>query len=349
MNYRLWIFTGWAATRLILPLIGYLAYLFLVPYPEAAQAHPNWLMMWDRFDSMRYLEIAQRGYFSTYVGPAGYFPGYPLLFKIISLGSGQLWAALLVSNLAFLGGLFCLYHLLLYDLPEPSCRRILVLVLVFPTAFLSACVYSESTFFLFTTASILAVRKGWWKSSVSLGCYAALTRPTGVLLAPVLLWERWKSGSKSWPGLGLLALLPLTVVGFFGYLEYELGNFWLYHKTQTYLADFLGVGSHLMDGRPLKAEHYVGLGFLALEIVVVLIGWTRMRGSYRIYVALSMFMALYHTQGLCTHRFMLVLFPLFIVAEQRTPKRFYPLLVLLSLLGQWLLFALWVRGYRTTY
>lgn len=349
MKENLQILAAWVLTRSALPMVGLLAHSFLPAYPEAPQFSESVAGMWDRFDSLRYLEIAQRGYFPAPVGPAGYFPGYPLLFKAVSLGTGELWAAVLVSNLCYLGAILCLYQLFKMDLPRGASLRSLLLLMAFPTAFLSSCVYSESTFLLFSAASVLAVRKGYWKSSVLMACLATLTRPTGVLLALVLLWERRCEARGGWLDVLALGAIPATLLGFFLHLQYTVGSFWAYWKIQAYLSDFLGVGAHLSDGRSLKLEHFTGISFLLLEVMIVVVGWSMLRGSYRIYVALSMVMAIYHTQGLCTHRFMLVLFPLFIILEQRIPRRHYRWAVGVSLLVQWVLFALWVRGYRATY
>ncbi len=349
MKDRAWIFGSWILTRAALPLVGLLAHATLPAYVEAAEFSESVAGMWDRFDSLRYLDIAQRGYFPAYIGPAGYFPGYPVLFKLVSLGQGSLWSAVLVSNLCFLGALFCLRALLRLDYSAAQTRRMMLLQLAFPTAFLTSCVYSESAFLLFSVAAILAVRKGAWKSAVGLACLATLTRPTGGLLALVLFWERWQQGRRRPHEFASLLLIPATLIAFFAYLQHKVGSFWAYYKVQNYLSDFLGVASHLSDGRALKLEHYTGIGFLLRLLGIVVAGWALMRGSYRLYVVFSMAMAIYHTQGLCTHRFMLVLFPLFIVLEQRIPKRFYPWVVGLSFLAQWVLFALWVRGYRATY
>lgn len=348
-DYRLWLIALWLASRCWLLAVGLAAPAAIAPESGLAPSSDRVMALFDRFDAMRYIQIADRGYFMSAQGPGGWFPGYPLLMRVLSPLDDPLLAGVLVSNLSFLGALFCLYHLVRLDLDEAAMRRVLMLVLVFPSAFLSSCVYSEASFLLFTSASVLAVRKGYWKGAVALACGAALIRPQGCLLAPLLLWEYWQQRGRVTLDIAWLALVPSVVLGFFFFLQVRLGYFLTYVYIQRELGLQLGVGATLSAHRHLLLEQKVGLAFLLLELGLLLWGWKRMRPGYRAYIVLAMAMALAHTQGLCSHRFMWVLFPLYYAPAERLSGRATLVVLTLSLGLQALLFGLWVQGYRTTY
>jgi hypothetical protein len=139
------------------------------------------------------------------------------------------------------------------------------------------------------------------------------------------------------------------VLGFFAYLRLRLGYFLTYVFIQRELGLQLGVGSTVSQNRPLVLEHQVGLAFLVLEVALLVWGWSKMRMGYRIYIVLAMAMALAHTQGLCSHRFMWVLFPLYFTPAQRLSKAGFLAVLAVALALQGLLLAMWVQGYRSTY
>jgi hypothetical protein len=350
LDYRLWLLALWVGSRLWLWGVGLLAPLLVKAAPGFQPPFHGWLGMFHRFDSVRYLEIAQQGYFMAAQGPGGWFPGYPLLIRLLGFFDVSLLAGVLVSNLAFLGALFCLYHLFRLDLEETATRRALLLLVAFPSAFLSSCIYSEASFLLFTSASVLALRRGHWLGSVLLAAGAAAIRPQGCLLAPLLLWERWRSQEgHARAELAWIVLVPLTVLAFFAFLQRRLGYFLTYINIQRELGLQLGVGEALAQNRALLPEHQVGLAFLVLEVALLVWGWSAMRTGDRCYVLLCIAMALSHTQGLCTHRFMWVLFPLYYQPARQLTPRATGVVLLLGLLLQATLFMLWVQGYRTTY
>src|SRR4030042_1077738 len=70
------------------------------------------LGVWQRFDTLWYLRIAAQGY-APHDGSTVYFPLYPMLIRFLGtlFVGNYLLAALVISNLAFVGVLFCLYRL----------------------------------------------------------------------------------------------------------------------------------------------------------------------------------------------------------------------------------------------
>ncbi|MGZ6058337.1 MAG: hypothetical protein ACXWLP_02675 [Myxococcaceae bacterium] len=149
---------------------------------------------WVRWDSLWYLRIAAGGYrlepcpggTSMFCGTTGWFPGYPLLIAAgARLGSSLETAGLLVAALAQLVLLALVWNRLLGR--ELGLRRwaLLVLAAFFPGAIYTQSVFPISTVLVFMLGFLLAVREGRFGLAAFCGAAAALTYPTGCLLAPV--------------------------------------------------------------------------------------------------------------------------------------------------------------------
>ena len=307
------------------------------------------LGMWCRFDSTMYLKIVNQGYYGGYFGTAGWFPGYPMLAVPLVPYMGDVAALILVSNLALVIAIFLLYRLDTLDSDPASTRRGLLLLLLFPSAFMLSTAYSESVYLMFAAGSFLAVRKKRLTLSVLLAAGAASTRLTGLMLIPALGWELWcqeKRMSKKFLVLAIPLVGPLT---FFFHLYLRAGNFFEYFKVQGVYGSALGLWTAVSSGNELMLEQRTGLIFLVIQIAALAFCWRRMRGSYRVFVLSSIVIAFYHTQGLCTQRFMLVLFPLFFESARAMGKRLYWIILVASVVGQFYFFSLWLYGYRATY
>src|SRR3989344_8027634 len=107
--------------RLLLFLIAYFANFFIsdfgnqFPYSQEvlkSTGLPNWAWSFGNFDGVHYVRIAQDGY--AYQFTQAFFPLYPILIRLVSyITFGNfLISALLISNLAFLVGLFLFYQLI---------------------------------------------------------------------------------------------------------------------------------------------------------------------------------------------------------------------------------------------
>ncbi len=158
-----------------------------------------------REDALWFLRIATIGYRPD-DGSAAFFPLYPMLTRVVSwlTGGHPVFAALLVSNLAFLGALLVLYRLTARTFSDGVARRTIVYVAIFPTAFFFLAPYAESLFLLLSVAAFWFARDDrWWLAALA-GAAAALTRSVGVLIAPALLvmaFDRSRDPARD-PGAG---------------------------------------------------------------------------------------------------------------------------------------------------
>ena len=184
---------------------------------------------WQRFDTMRYLALARDGYDEQ---NSVFPPLYPLairgggaVIRVIGgwpVDTANLFAAILLSNVALIASLILLYHVTAQESDPATAQRTLLYLLFFPTGFFLFAAYTESLFLLLALGAIWAALRHRMLLAGVLGLLAALTRLTGwglvVPLAYAYLRRRDFSGRRlSWQG-GFAAFLPaLGVLLFFGW------------------------------------------------------------------------------------------------------------------------------------
>lgn len=176
---------------------------------------------WSNFDGEHYLNIAQHGY--GYLEQA-FFPLYPLLIRLfgVILGGEFVYynlAALFISNSSFFIGLIGLIKLIRLDYSDKVANIALLLFLLFPTSFYFGSVYTESLFFVLVVWSFYFARKrNWWLAGI-LGAIASGTRFLGVFLLPSLLVEYLLKGkNRNLKNILPILIIPSGLVGFMYFL-----------------------------------------------------------------------------------------------------------------------------------
>jgi Mannosyltransferase (PIG-V) len=313
----------------------------LVPTPVSVPGWPahaitqgwhNVFTAWEREDALWFMRIAASGY-SNSDSSAAFFPLYPLVIRGVSflLGGHIFAAALLVSNLAFLGALFVLYALTRSEHSEELARRAVLYAAVFPTALFFFAPYSESLFFLLVLVSFWAARRGQWEAAGLAGLLAALTRNIGLVLVLPLgieaVHQAMDARPRRWPIRGLAWSLG-PAVGTFAYAAYwrVVSGDWLApvhrqaawerqlinpittadratHAAFDYLGWYPG-GYHLLDW-------LIGVVVVALAVYAVI----KFRPSYGAYVVASILIPLaapFPSRPLLSFtRFALPIFPIY--------------------------------------
>ncbi|TKJ31115.1 MAG: hypothetical protein CEE40_02340 [Chloroflexi bacterium B3_Chlor] len=319
------------------------------------------LGVWQRFDTLWFLRIASQGY-APDDGSTVYFPLYPLLIRILgkALLGNYLLAALLISNLAYIGALFYMYKLTETQLGKAAARRSVTYLAIFPTAFFFLAAYTESLFLLLTLAGFhYAQSKRWWLAGF-FGFLSSLTRLQGmVLLVPLLymyLRDRKFSLAKLRPNLLGLILIPVGAAMFLAYQHLVIGSAPLLNTYQMQLyAQFVWPWDNIIatcqkiwsaQGTFINA---LNLGMTCLFFAMTVVSLRKLSMEYGIYMAVTMFVLLLRRTTLqplvSMSRYVLVLFPAFMIWGRwgRKPRvqRFllYPsVALLLYLSGQ---FAMW--------
>ena len=192
-----------------------------------------------RFDSAWYLSIAHFGYVHSI--RAVFFPLYPAAVALFGLtGVPNVIAGILLSSAFAVGALYLLYRLVELDHGPVNARHTVWIVAWLPMAVCLSAVYSEALFLLLTVGSIYAARRDrWWLAGV-VGCLAAATRNTGVLLVvPLLLLYLYGPRAKPaaertsnllvpryevrW-SIAWIALVPVGLIAYLAYLHFAIGH-----------------------------------------------------------------------------------------------------------------------------
>ena len=281
----------------------------------------------DRWDAGWFELIARDGY-APDDASAAFFPGYPIAIRLSTAISplGELTSGLLVSNLAFLGGLIVVFALTSYEFDRGMARRTTLLLACFPASFFFLTPYSESLF-LFTSALCFwwARQHAWPKAAIA-GLLAALTRSVGILLIPALLVEAWSEPSDKRMRATLSSLVPLL-----GPAAYS--TYWLvrtgdplqpFHAQDSWYrtlafplvtlghALWLGI-SGITDPRGIYWT--ADLLLTAVILIPLAVRWRLLPRPYLVYVVASLAVILSYPLSerplLSAPRFLIVLFPAF--------------------------------------
>lgn len=310
---------------------------------------PRWHQMWNRWDAVHYLGLAENGY--TRPGESGhnslvFYPLYPWLTRIAAVFTRDYLAgAFVVSGVASVASGLLLQRLVALDFPAAVARNAVWFLFIFPTSYFLHISYTESLFIALTLGCILAARTDRWLLAGLLVALACLTRVNGLLLMPVLVVEvaqRWWQTRRidwrwAWIGLG--------VVGFVIYLliNYRLtGDAFAFSKImekhwfKKFAPPWIGVrdvwlrvfGVNLAEG--LHEFFYIVLGF-----VCTLWCWIRLRPSYAVWMTLNWLLVNSTSFVLSVPRYTLALFPIFILFAELGTKRplFYTIVTVWSLLS----------------
>jgi hypothetical protein len=185
------------------------------PYMGVAIEPNPWLEAWQRWDTLHYQAIAERGYaaFDTALFAP---PLYPWLMQISAnlAGGNTLFGGMIVSNLAYIAALIALYRLVQHETDDPEiARRTLIYLAFFPSAFFFLAAYTESLFLLAVVLCLAAARRKRWVAAGLLGGAAALTRIPGLVLIVPLGFAALQEWRRSRNGRGFSSV-ALTVVGY---------------------------------------------------------------------------------------------------------------------------------------
>lgn len=204
----------WLVTRLFTAAFTYFAlllqpfHLTLANYKSgyATITLRSMLAAWAKWDGLWYIHIAQTGYFDW--KSTAFFPLYPSLIRGVTFIIGPHWilSAMLISNLAELGGFIGLGLLAAHELGDAeAASRMIRIFAAYPLALFLTAPYTESLFVASAALGFFFARYGWWRWAALAALFAAFSRPTGLLLCPVFVWEFGRQQGWWEP---LLASLP---------------------------------------------------------------------------------------------------------------------------------------------
>ncbi len=270
-------FVVWLAVRLGLSAWG--AFIMAVA-PEASHAqlyrdYPGLVLprhdlygytvgLWNIYDTRHYIDIAQHGYQGDLSWMTAYFPGYPLVIKMVTplVSGNSLLAALLITNVATLIYFWYLYRLVEMDFGYKVARRAVFFSAIFPSSFFFFLGYTGSLVLASMVASIYYARHGkWWLAGLLAAAAALLSQPGVFILLPLgfIYWQQYRANrarrslSKKVEWVWLL-LAPLVA------LAYLLYRYLYLAAPISGITDLGGTEKLTFPGYPLiKAVQAIGI------------------------------------------------------------------------------------------
>jgi hypothetical protein len=320
------------------------------------------LEIWNRWDSLNYIRLAQYGYSGEgQLRPLlVFYPLFPWVIRFFTFFTGNyLVSAIFISTIASIAAGLLLKNVILLDHSEETANRAVWFLFIFPTSYFLHIGYTESLFLTLALGGFLAARKDrWWLAGV-LGALACLTRGTGLVLLPALAAEaiqdfrvrrRWNWGWL-W-----IAVVPL---GFGIYLlvnRHAAGDPFAFigiRRQFFYISSSLpwvGITDTFRSMKyrtPAEAE-LIGtqeLLFMTLGLVCAIVSAIKLRVSYGVWIAGNWLLVTSVTFIASVPRYTLVMFPIYILFAKLARRSLWNVAITVwSLLYLSLFAAEFVRG-----
>ncbi|MCJ7568738.1 MAG: glycosyltransferase family 39 protein [Anaerolineales bacterium] len=317
---------------------------------------------WQRWDTLHYQAIAERGY-SAFEWALFVPPLYPLLIRGVSfvLGENTLLSGILISNIAYLLGLIAFYH---YAFEESKDEKIsgksLIYLASFPASFFFLAAYTESLFLLSASLTLLfALQRRWFPAGIW-GGFAALSRLTGAILIIPLTYAAFTASrsSKDWkPWISVIGTATGAAI-------FPLYTWWVLDKppwtpvliqSARFSGGFSFPGLNVLHaferiflGKAFMVD-YIDLAFILIFAVLAVPVFLKLSRLSVVFYLSYLTLYLVREAGgqplLGTARYVLVFLPAYIIlAKAGTSRRIHRIILytswmlLLFMLGQ---FAIW--------
>ncbi len=311
-----------------------------------------------QWDSGWFIHIADHGYDSKQA--TAFFPLYPLVVRAVSQVTGStVVAGTLVSLAAGCAGVAIVHRLARRYLTRAGAWDTVLLLALYPTAFVFTAVYSDGLFLALSAGSFLAAHERRPVTAGLLGGLAVGTRLIGLALVPalvVLLWPRRRE-PREFLGLAPIVLLPLALGLYALYLREHLGDaeaflhaqgaFWNRHTPMLGpLTGLWDAASSAYHGAAELARHVprssgapggfaardqwatwniVQFLLLLAAVWLTVVAWRRLGAAFGLYSAATIAVFLSSPADLVplvsSPRFLLSDFPLFIALASITERR----------------------------
>ena len=302
--------------------------------------------VWERFDTLWYLHIAQAGYDRQ--AAVVFYPLYPALIRALSWALSPLAAALAISTAAAFFFAWGLQKLARLDWPDSTAARTVVLLTVWPGGFILFAGYADSLVMALAVWSVYFARRNRWVAAALLGLLAGSAKAIGGAVAVPLVWLAWR---KDWRRLWAAAA-PLAAPAAFslwirssGYGSAAAAYEAHWHTRVALPWETLAAAVRAFFANPPNLILRLNLIFFLLACGLLLV--RRLRPEYRLYAAaLLAFFLTKSTDPLLqsTVRYVLAVFPAFFAVAMVVEKRPAGLALLCGFFGlvnAALLFGFW--------
>lgn len=294
--------------------------------------------------------IANNGYSEKF--QYAFFPLYPIIINLFNkILNNSLLSALLISVTSTFLGLQILYKFISSNFDKSIAQKTILALLFFPTSFFLITVYSEGLFFLLAVLTFYFLRKNKLFWATVFAALASATRLVGLAVVAGLLIEvisRQGINRKNW----FVIFAPLGFVIYSIFLLQQTGDPFYFitaenHWQRTLAAPGLGFWESIKNiaGGQVNNNVITDLLFAVFGVGMVIRGFRFLPVSLSIYSLLSVLLPLFTPTLSSSPRFLIVIFPIFILVAlvKNHYLQFAYQVISLMLLG--IFVALFITGY----
>lgn len=341
------IFLIWLISILFISFFGFLT------LPHSGYFKGDFWQSLSNWDGEHYLKIAQFGYRDD--AQYAFFPLYPLTVRTVyQLTGNYLLAAVLISLTAAFLGMQLLYKLALMDFDRKIAEKVILALVFFPTSFYFLAAYSESLFFLLVVATFYFLRSNKILLATLIAALASATRVVGIALVVSLIinvWIRDGINKKNW----YVLLAPAGLLVYCWFLFNQTGDPFYFLTAQTnwhrsLTPPIVGFWQTIKD---LSSPGFITGNFNAfLDLMFAIFGLGLMIRAFRflpfiysLYGLISVLIPLFTPLLSSMPRFLLPVFPIFILIALLKNKYLILGYQIISLMLLSILTALFINGY----
>lgn len=313
------------------------------------------------WDSTHYLLIGQYGYFQS--AEYAFFPLYPLLIRTVAMLLGNyVIAGLLINYISTFLGVYFFYKLVTLEKGKSVALYSIIFLLFFPTSFFFLIVYSEALFFLFSVLCFYFLKKEQYFLAALFSGFATATRPFGIAVAIALfsilfLTRRYRKALWSYQKLLSFGLLSVSgICGYMIFLYFQTGTIFSFLSAQSNWNRSIGMP---WDGVILNILNIVSANNIFVdnlntvwEFIFTVFGLGLVFRTFRflplqygIYGLVSLLLPLTTSSLMSIPRFLLPLFPLFIVLSLIKKKSILITYAFVSIILLCYFSVLFINGY----
>lgn len=301
-----YIFIIWLAAVL------FIAYFGFSTLPHSGKFDNNFWASLSNWDGGHYLGIAESGYSEKF--QYAFFPLYPLVIRVLNqVTQNYLVAAILVSVGSTFLGLHLLYKLVAVDFDKKIAEKAVIALLFFPASFFLLTAYSEGLFFFLAVATFYLLRQNKLFWATIAAALASATRLVGLAVVAGLLIEVITIrgfNRKNW----YLVLAPLGFIIYCIFLYKQTGDPFYFITAENYWQRTLATpGVSFWETLKNISGREIDLAFAIFGVGFAIRSFRFLPPSLAIYSLLSVGIPLFTPTLSSMPRFLLPVFPIFIL------------------------------------
>lgn len=329
-------FSIWLISILLISFIGFFT------LPHSASFNGDFFQSFSNWDGGHFLGIAKFGYREKF--QYAFFPLYPLTIRALNQITGNyLLSGIGISLVASFLGLQLLYKLVAADFDRKIAEKVILALVVFPTSLFFLTSYSEGLFFFLVVAAFNFLRKRKLLWATVFATLASATRLVGLALVIALLTDVYLTSGINRKNFFVL-LAPTGFLIYCWYLYTQTGDPFYFITAENHWQRSLTLpGLNFLES--IKNFNFLELLFATFGVGLVIRSFRFLPVSYSIYGLVSLLLPLFTPSLMSMPRFLLPIFPFFILVALVKNKNINLAYQMISLMLLSLFAVLFINGY----